>query len=666
MRTGIRAVVVLSLASSAAPGDVGFTTVALSGDPAPGAGSARFASFGTPVIGEQGDVVFLASLAHSTADGVDAGNDTGVWGTEDGVLYLVAREGDLAPDTPGARFSSFDFPLINASKHVAFLATLRDGVGGVDFTNEDGIWVRRQGTLTLAAREGDDAPGCNGADFDDFTSFDNSSFRFVLTPAGGVAFRARLQSGEHGVTTGNRDAVWGGPGSTMQLLVRAGDPAPGVLGGVFANIDSNNDPFVASSGEVCISGRLIANGTTVISQQNDQGVWRSDGGVLQLVARRGDPAPGTVAGVFQVFGGHSLDRNGNVAFNAPTGVPYATHSATFIDRGEGPVLMAAHNGPVPGVPGAVFGGTTGTYSDASGTIVPNLNIRFPSTGAGGGWTGVISGSSMGTVAYNQGPAPGTSAVFASGGVPTASRVVCMSGTGELAFIGQLNHDQPGATDDDDSGLWATGGQELRLLIREGDDAPGIVGRELGHLWAQSGSDRYPLFNGRGDIVFFAPIRASGSGEGAPTSRALWAADNASTVVRPLVYDGGTVMVRDAAGVQTTRTVSNGIEVMSYAKFTGSCAWDNGMPKGLSETGLVGIAADFTDGSTGILIADLDPAEPCGPADCDSSGLLNIDDVDCFVAAFLASDLDGADCDANGLLNVDDVDCFIAAFLAGCP
>ncbi len=60
------------------------------------------------------------------------------------------------------------------------------------------------------------------------------------------------------------------------------------------------------------------------------------------------------------------------------------------------------------------------------------------------------------------------------------------------------------------------------------------------------------------------------------------------------------------------------------------------------------------------------AVACSIADCDANGTLNVDDVDCFVAAFLGGDLAGADCDGNGTLNVDDVDCFVAAFLAGCP
>lgn len=56
--------------------------------------------------------------------------------------------------------------------------------------------------------------------------------------------------------------------------------------------------------------------------------------------------------------------------------------------------------------------------------------------------------------------------------------------------------------------------------------------------------------------------------------------------------------------------------------------------------------------------------PC-PADCDGSGQISIDDVDCFVTSFLAQ-LPAADCDGSGQISIDDIDCFVAAYLAGCP
>lgn len=54
------------------------------------------------------------------------------------------------------------------------------------------------------------------------------------------------------------------------------------------------------------------------------------------------------------------------------------------------------------------------------------------------------------------------------------------------------------------------------------------------------------------------------------------------------------------------------------------------------------------------------------ADCDDNGTINLDDLDCFVAGFLAMDIAKADCDGNGAINLDDLDCFVAEFLGGCP
>lgn len=59
-----------------------------------------------------------------------------------------------------------------------------------------------------------------------------------------------------------------------------------------------------------------------------------------------------------------------------------------------------------------------------------------------------------------------------------------------------------------------------------------------------------------------------------------------------------------------------------------------------------------------------PIAEC-PADIDGNGTVNLDDIEAFVTAFLASDL-FADVDGNGIVNLDDIGAFVTAFGAGCP
>ena len=59
--------------------------------------------------------------------------------------------------------------------------------------------------------------------------------------------------------------------------------------------------------------------------------------------------------------------------------------------------------------------------------------------------------------------------------------------------------------------------------------------------------------------------------------------------------------------------------------------------------------------------------PCSIADLAMPfDLIDIDDVDAFIAAFIANDPAADLAPAFGIIDIDDVDAFIAAFLAGCP
>ncbi|GJM19470.1 MAG: hypothetical protein DHS20C14_16830 [Phycisphaeraceae bacterium] len=80
----------------------------------------------------------------------------------------------------------------------------------------------------------------------------------------------------------------------------------------------------------------------------------------------------------------------------------------------------------------------------------------------------------------------------------------------------------------------------------------------------------------------------------------------------------------------------------------------------------GLISSFAADHRPVVVDFILPLAPQCFCDCDGNGMLNIDDVDCFVAGFVGGDLGVADCDGSGGLNIDDVDCFVACFIATCP
>ncbi len=137
--------------------------------------------------------------------------------------------------------------------------------------------------------------------------------------------------------------------------------------------------------------------------------------------------------------------------------------------------------------------------------------------------------------------------------------------------------------------------------------------------------------------------------------------------RGYVYAGGNVWQSDRQSESTTHAaLTGGAGAGSEVTFT-AVPTNTATRMGVDRDADGFLNADEED-------ACADPADPastplnsvCCPADCVPDGVLNVDDIDCFVAAFLGGDLSNADCDGNGTLNLDDIDCFVASFLAGCP
>jgi hypothetical protein len=260
--------------------------VAQRGDQPPGtAAGTQFYYFENLALNNAGRTAFAAELLSGTG-GVTSSNDTGVWSEGGGLLALIAREGSHAPGTPaGANFGEFcwycgDTFAYNGTGQTAFRAQLLTGSGGVDSTNNVGIWaVDRAGALQLVARTGD---------------------QLDVDPGPGVNLRAVLDL-----------KFWGGPGTEGGLSNGLSDN--GQLAFIATFTDYSYGVFVSNAvaspavtGDINGDGKVDAADYVVwrknpggIYTQNDRTTWRANFG--QTVSGAGTvvntavPEPASIA-----------------------------------------------------------------------------------------------------------------------------------------------------------------------------------------------------------------------------------------------------------------------------------------------------------------------------------------------------------------------------------
>jgi hypothetical protein len=483
--------------------------VALSKTPAPIAG-AYFDGLAVGTLNGQDQTAFLANLQLGDG-GVNADNDRSMLSEIGGSLRLVAREGAAAASTPtGSTFDLLGEPYLDAAGRVAFIASLNENAG-VTANSDTGIWSEATGSLSLVAREGGHAPGTPaGASFGDFNPFG----RLRMNSAGQVAFRASLIPGAGGVTSDNDSGVWAERLGSLQLVVRAGDPAPGVpSGGLFTDF---NEAEFNDLGQTAFRGHLQIGpgGVTVFDQD---GIWSEGGGALHLVARRGDHAPGAPAGAN--FGGFflpALNNHGQTAFSGVLTGDGITSSNNFgiWSEGSGALQLVARKGnPAPGAPlGEPFAELGSPVIDDVGQTAFYAAIQRNSGGTSpGDDRGVWSdaGGSLHLVAIEGGPAPGTTTTFYN-----FFNNLAVNSAGQLAFLAELR-------DGSGNGIWATNrAGELRLIVRAGDaldvdNGPGVDLRTVSALFFESNSGGFTgqrsSLNVRGQLAFTATFTDGSDG-----------------------------------------------------------------------------------------------------------------------------------------------------------
>lgn len=331
--------------------------------------------------------------------GITTTNDSALYVGTPGNFQMLAREGDFAPATAGATYSSsFSSPSqqptgLNAAGDVLFRSSLTGG-DVVGSTNNDAWFTGPPGNLTIAVRKGD--PGPTGATVASlgFVSQLNASSQFVTDVTYTVG------TGAPATTTSNDKAIWlYTPGFGIEEILREGSPS--TISGAFHGTPTNSWSVGTGACTFNASGELIINsdlqGPGVTPGVDDRGVFLVGPGPSQtLVIRRGDPAPGVPGAAIDTVNNSSmqLSDSGIVAFQASTQGTSGTTDDSGIWAGTpGNLQLVLREGDVaPGTGGAVFGQTTGwsmVMNNKGQLIVINSVVGGPANSCTFMWDPIV-------------------------------------------------------------------------------------------------------------------------------------------------------------------------------------------------------------------------------------------------------------------------------------
>lgn len=490
----------LMLGSARAPASA-WHVVALSGMPAPGAGSpVVFQSFTMPALapwqggGDGARVAWLATLS----DG-QGGLSEGVFVGRPGATNLVYQSG-VTPTPSGALFAGAGAP-------PALLADGRLAVGHRDSAGSVAIYVWETSAAPVEiARAGGPAPGAPGA------SLLLPPISFTPRAAGAtIGFYGALEG--PGVTEANDLAFWTGEPETITLRVREGDALTDPTGvALEAPLLSPLPPMNAWGHGAFLASPI----SSLLPTGTRDGVYLSGaGGTHAKFARTGEPAPNpgeppehivrSLAGPWSLNGANNVVVQGLVETTLP---PF--RKALWAGAPGAASLLLAQGQAIYGSP---FGGASvhdiryPAVINALDEVAVVLDAQFvlPAHGPGSVW---IADPRPGPahvwrrIAFDAGPIadlPG----FTFANLAATAGALQMNRRGQVCFRGACR-DGAGTVR---VGLWAGTPGQIVTLVRAGetievaaDDYRVVSGVNLPANASSGGEDGRPLFLNNAGVV----------------------------------------------------------------------------------------------------------------------------------------------------------------------
>lgn len=408
-----------------------------------------------------------------------------------------------------------------------------------------------------------------------------------------------------GITSANDSGIWiESAAGDLDLLAAEGSPVPGIAGVDFAGFAAPSS--VGTSGHVAVRAELTGVG---VDDTNDAGIWvQDDLGDLQKVARGGESAPGTSELFDALFSSLAVNSSGKVAFASRVG----SHPGTSDGRagvwsdagGSGLELVARQQDLLPTQQPAVVGqNILGVFLNDSGqvgfaTLLSGAQVDLTND------IGVFIETpedNLRLLARKGDDAPH----LAGNEILKGIGVSLLNNAGYGAFTAVLAGD--GVDTSNDEVIFSeTGGLGTRLVAREGQAAPGAdPGLTLKKLTVNSG---FEINND--DVVLFTAL-LDGPGITSENDQGIWA-EIAPGEVELVIREGDELEVMPGE----FRTVKS-LESSRHR---------------LNDSGMVVVAAKFTDFSGGLFVISL-PEPSLLLGDISEDGAVDIGDFTLWGNAF---------------------------------
>jgi hypothetical protein len=503
-----------------------------------------------------------------------------VWGqgSPPAVIELVAFVGDPAPGIPGATFAVLGTPQIEAEGNVLFRASL---VGpGITSANHVAVFYGPPGNLEKVLWAGEQAP-----DMPEGVVLWNLVYSSeYLSETGWIATAPPLAG--PGIVPGVNDRVLlCGPPGDLRKVFQGGDPAPGFEEGVYINGAEAFVGFLSDNATLLATAKVIGGSGRATP---DRVFWTGTRDELHVAFRAGVAAPGCEEGVVFLMATSVVHNDaGEIAVGAVLegpGVLPQNNRGLWLG-GPGDLTKIARTGdPVPGlaegVTWKVVAGGLSRINGVSDTAEAG-NVQGPGITEANQrvlFAGDRAGIHLVRQAGDPAPeiGPGVS-VWLPGSYQINKR-------SELLYT--VFYTGEGITEDNWSGAYWGPFDAPRLIMRDGDPAPGFSGDVT--IRRACGPAYSGALNDVGDIV--APTEIAGPGITAENKVVLWLWHRVLQRWVPLLRSG------DELDGRTIYAEDEGEMGYWYCSPTGG---SDGQRQSFNDLGMLVTRVEFTDGTHGI-------------------------------------------------------------------